>query len=178
VTNTPTNTTTLTVTKTPTKTPTNSPTSTPTNSPTVTPTNTKTNTPTVTPTNTSTSTATNTFTPSATATLTRTFTVTPTYTPTISSVVVIFAPFPNPSTGVPISFNVSVPGSSTVTMDVFTLAFRKIASQTKSIYGDQTLLWDLKDVAGVQVSDGLYYVRVHVSGTQSSTKIFKVLILR
>jgi hypothetical protein len=63
-------------------------------------------------------------------------------------------------------------------MDVFTLAFRKIASQTQEIYGDQTFQWNLKDVAGVQVADGLYYVRIHVSGTQSATKILKVLILR
>jgi flagellar hook assembly protein FlgD len=76
------------------------------------------------------------------------------------------------------SFNVSVPGESTVTMDVFTLAFRKIISQTTHIYGDQTFQWDLKDVSGVQVADGLYYVRIHVSGPQSSTKILKVMILR
>jgi flagellar hook assembly protein FlgD len=104
--------------------------------------------------------------------------MTPTYTATISSVVVISAPYPNPSTGSPITFNVSVPGESTVTMDVFTLAFRKIASQTQEIYGDQTFQWDLRDVSGTQVSNGLYYVRIHVSGSQSATKILKVLILR
>jgi hypothetical protein len=104
--------------------------------------------------------------------------LTPTYTPTLSSVIVIAQPFPNPSTGAPISFNISVPGESTVTMDVFTLSFRKIASQTKQIDGSQTFQWDLKDLAGVQVADGLYYVRIYVSGSQSSTKIFKVLILR
>jgi len=92
--------------------------------------------------------------------------------------VVIAQPFPNPSMGAPISFNISVPGESTVTMDVFTLAFRKIASQTKQIFGEQTFQWDLKDSSGTQVADGLYYVRIHVSGSQSSTKIFKVLILR
>jgi hypothetical protein len=178
VTNTLTNTPTNTATNTLTKTPTNTPTSTVTNTPTFTATYTATNTPSATPTNSSTSTATSTLTPSATATQTHTPTITPTYTATISSVVVISAPYPNPSTGLSMNFNVSVPGESTVTMDVFTLAFRKIASQTQEIYGDQTFQWNLKDVAGVQVADGLYYVRIHVSGTQSATKILKVLILR
>jgi hypothetical protein len=63
-------------------------------------------------------------------------------------------------------------------MDVFTLAFRKIASQTTQVYGSQTLQWDLKDIAGVQVANGLYYVRIHVAGVQSVTKILKILILR
>jgi flagellar hook assembly protein FlgD len=76
------------------------------------------------------------------------------------------------------TFNVQVPSQSTVTMDVFTLAFRKISSQTKEITGLQPFQWDLKDVSGVQVSNGLYYVRIHVEGAQSSTKILKVLIIR
>jgi len=63
-------------------------------------------------------------------------------------------------------------------MDIFTLAFRKISTQTTQVYGSQTLQWDLRDVAGVQVANGLYYVRIHVEGTQSTTKILKVLILR
>jgi hypothetical protein len=63
-------------------------------------------------------------------------------------------------------------------MDVFTLAFRKIASQTQEIYGDQTFQWNLKDASGAQASNGLYYVRIRVTGNQSSTKIFKILILR
>ena len=178
VTNTPTNTPTNTASNTPTKTPTTTPTNTVTNTPTFTSTSTATNTPTMTPTNTATSTVTNTLTPSATATQTHTPTITPTFTATIASVVVISAPYPNPSRGLPMSFNVSVPGESTVTMDVFTLAFRKIISQTTHIYGDQTFQWDLKDVSGVQVADGLYYVRIHVSGPQSATKILKVMILR
>jgi hypothetical protein len=63
-------------------------------------------------------------------------------------------------------------------MDVFTLAFRKISSQTVQAYGDSTLQWDLKDISGIQVANGLYYVRFHVSGVQTTTKILKVLILR
>jgi hypothetical protein len=65
-----------------------------------------------------------------------------------------------------------------VSLDVFTLAFRKIYSQTEPINGSQTLQWDLRDVSGTPVSNGLYYVRIHVNGGQSATKIIKVLILR
>jgi len=63
-------------------------------------------------------------------------------------------------------------------MDVFTLTFRKITSQTWEIHGDQTLQWDLKDLSGVVAANGVYYVRVHVAGNQSATKMLKVLILR
>jgi len=63
-------------------------------------------------------------------------------------------------------------------MDVFTLAFRKIASQTTQINDTQAFQWNLLDTSGVQVSNGLYYVRIHVSGTKSATKIMKILILR
>jgi len=65
-----------------------------------------------------------------------------------------------------------------VTMDIFTLAFRKITSQTSQVSSLATFEWDLRDVSGVQVANGLYYVRIHVAGVQSTTKILKVLILR
>jgi len=166
MTNTPTATSTNTLTTTPTNTFTR------TNTATLTPTYTITNTATITSTYTPTRTPTNTFTPTSTPT------ITPTYTPTLSPDVLIYPPYPNPSTGSPITFNFQVPSESTVTMDVFTLAFRKISSQTVQVYGDSTLQWDLKDISGIQVANGLYYVRFHVSGVQTTTKILKVLILR
>jgi hypothetical protein len=76
------------------------------------------------------------------------------------------------------TFTVSVPVETSVTMDVFTLAFRKIADQTKEIYGSQTFQWDLKDASGTPAANGLYYVRIHAAGNPSETKIFKVLVLR
>jgi len=183
-TNTPTNTPTRTTTNTPTQTPTNTSTATPTNSPT----NTHTNTPTNTATNTSTATttftktntptATSTFTPTTTPTHTNTPTITPTYTPTITERIVISEPYPNPSSGSPVIFNVQVPGESTVTLDVFTLAFRKVYSETTRAYGPVTLQWNLRDVSGNLVSNGLYYVRIQVSGNESTMKILKVLVLR
>jgi hypothetical protein len=135
-------------------------------------TNTITNTATITSTLTKTSTPTNTFTQTSSPT------ITPTYTPTITSEIIISAPYPNPSYGSPVIFNIQVPGESTVTMDVFTLAFRKISSQTTQAYGAETLQWDLKDISGVQVANGLYYVRIQVTGTESTMRILKVLILR
>ncbi len=167
-THTATSTTSSTATNTPTPTATNTPTHTVTTTPTVTSTYSKTNTPTAT----LTGTPTNTFTPTGTPT------ITPTYTPTITSEIIISAPFPNPSNGTPITFNIQVPGESTVTLDVFTLAFRKIYSETTQADGPLTLQWDLRDVSGVQVANGVYFVRIHVSGSQSATKILKVLILR
>jgi hypothetical protein len=181
-TNSPTNTTTPTGTNTATDTATHTATHspTPTASPTATVTSTasNTNTPTITSTNTPTHTTTNTSTPKPTFTSINTPTIIATYTPTLSPCVVISPPFPNPSTGSPISFNVQVPSPSTVLMDVFTLAFRKITSQRTQVSGDQTFHWDLKDGSGVQAANGLYYVCVRVEGTPSATKILKVLILR
>jgi O-glycosyl hydrolase len=178
VTNTPTNTPTRTATNTPTNTFTNTPTSTPTNSPSSTFTNTPTNTATTTYTKTNTPTATSTFTPTSTFTHTSTPTITPTYTATTTSSIIISEPYPNPSNGTPITFNIQVPGESTVTLDVFTLAFRKVYGETIKAYGPATLQWNLRDVSGTLVANGLYYVRIQVSGGESTTKIFKVLVLR
>jgi xyloglucan-specific exo-beta-1,4-glucanase len=177
-THTPTNTESSTATHSATSTATNSATRTMTNTATVTSTYSNTNTPTPTPTNTPTTTTTSTYTPQSTSTPPNSPTVTPTYTPTLSSIIVISAPFPNPSNGSPITFNVQVPGQSTATLDVFTLAFRKIYSQTTQADGFLTLQWDLKDVSGTLAANGLYYVRIHVAGSQTATKILKVLILR
>ncbi len=177
-TNTATNTASSTATSSSISTATNSATRTVTNTPTVTSTYSNTNTATLTTTNTPTTTATNTLTPQPASTLTYTPTITPTYTATITSVVVVSEPYPNPSTGSTITFNVQVPDESTVTLDVFTLAFRKIYSQTTQAYGFQNFQWDLRDISGTTAANGLYYVRLHVSGSESTTKIFKVLVLR
>jgi hypothetical protein len=73
---------------------------------------------------------------------------------------------------------VEVPESSSVTLEVFTVAFRKVASLTVQAYGPKTLLWDLKDISGVQVANGVYYAQISVRGSQSATKILKVMVLR
>jgi hypothetical protein len=119
-----------------------------------------------------------TFTFQATPTKTNTSTVTLTCTPTIPLEPVVWPPFPNPANSSPISIPIQVPGPSVVTMDVFTLAFRKVASQTTQMDGSQTLQWNLEDVSGDRVANGLYYIRIHVTGIQSTAKILKVLVLR
>jgi hypothetical protein len=178
VTSTSTETNTFTVTSTNTVTNTVTNTYSQTSTPTITQTYTATNTPTMTSTNTPTSSPSSTFTYQPTMTATSTPTFTSTYTATVSSVIAISQPFPNPSIGSPITFNVNVPSQSKVTVDVFTTAFRKIRSLTAKVYGSQTFQWDLIDFKGNQAADGLYYVRVQVNGTKSSSKILKVMILR
>jgi hypothetical protein len=92
---------------------------------------------------------------------------------------VVMNPYPNPTTGQPIEFQITVPFNSTVKYTVYTLAFRKVAwSQPTPASNSVTLTWNLEDNYGTRVSDGLYYVRIDVSGPQNSTKIFKVLVLR
>jgi hypothetical protein len=94
-------------------------------------------------------------------------------------------PYPNPVTTGPIKVTVTTPGSATIEMDVFTMAFRKIAEQTTLAtaaspgFGTVTTLqWDLKDRTGAPAADGLYYLRIQVHGAQESTKILKLLILK
>ena len=192
VTNTPTIAATRTPTKNPTSTATDTAIMTSTNTPTITATHTPTKNPTSTATGTAAMTSTNTLTPTSTSTYTSTNTLTPlppstqTYTPTVietdtpmpSSGIVISAPYPNPSSGLPITVKIQVPGESTVTIDIFTLAFRKISSQTVQVSNFETFQWDLRDASGVSVANGPYYVRVHVTGDQTATKILKVLVLR
>jgi hypothetical protein len=94
-------------------------------------------------------------------------------------------PYPNPVTNGPMKVDVTTPWSATIEMDVFTMAFRKIAEHTSLAnvaspgFGTVTTLeWDLKDSTGALAADGLYYLRIQVRGTQESTKILKVLILK
>jgi hypothetical protein len=179
-------------TNTATDTPTATPTPTPTNTSTFTPTFTFTDTPTVTttftPTNTATSTATST--PTATPTLTTTnsptSTVTITSTPTSTSTPVIItvtvgAPYPDPVSGTigPLSIPVQAPTGSTAHWTVYTTAFRKVYDHTQSIPGNNGILsWGLVDSWGTPVANGIYYVRVQVTGLATSTQILKVLVLR
>ncbi len=197
-TSTPTRTFTLTFTNTSTDTATATATSTFTNTPTPqysmtftqTPTNTFSSTITNTPTPTfsSTLTYTNTDTPTVTLTPTKTWTPTVTFTPTITNTptptaathVIYSPPYPNPVTNGPIQFDlITPPGSHTIELDVFTISFRKVVEHTIKFTGvTTTVQWDLKDRMGSAVADGLYYVRITVTGTGSSTKILKVMILK
>ena len=105
--------------------------------------------------------------------------LTNTATPIITAVT-ITAPYPNPVNGTtPLSVNVQAPTGSTFEWSVFTLAFRKILDKTEIIpFNDSVMSWDLKDASGTAVANGLYYIRVQVTGPVKSSKILKVLIAR
>jgi hypothetical protein len=121
----------------------------------------------------------------STQTLTFTPTNTATATPTAINNVLYTPPYPNPVTTGPVEIDVTTPGSATIQMEVFTTAFRKISEHTFMAGGGNGPLgtvtavqWDIRDKMGMNVADGLYYVRVQVIGRQDAVKIFKVLVLR
>lgn len=175
-TGTPTVTVTSTITLTPTQTPTPTVTLTPTDTFTGQPTDTATNSPTLT------NTPVYTFTPTSTCTSTPSFTPplpTATYTPMTGSTPVISPPYPNPNHGPTVTVDVSGTGLSAVKWDVFTPAFRKIATKTIPAATFNHLVWDLRDAEGSPVSDGIYYFRVEADGINGKTvAIKKVLVLR
>jgi GH18 family chitinase len=134
-----------------------------------------------------TNTVTKTFTPTVTSTQTLTFTPTTTFsaTPTAITQNRVSPPFPNPASTGPVEIDVITPSTASIEMEVFTTAFRKVltrhytANASTGQLGTVTALqWDLRDMIGKNVSNGLYYVRVNITGIQSSSKIVKVLILR
>jgi hypothetical protein len=134
-----------------------------------------------TPTTTSTATATPTNTPcfvngtpcSSTPTPTATFTVT--LTPTVIGVKVPLV-YPNPTSGQPVSLRLPITQTSDVTVQIFTLAFRKVWEQDFPQVAPTTALSvPLSDRTGTQLANGLYYV---VAVTSQGTYKTKLLILR
>jgi hypothetical protein len=189
VTNTPLNTNTATVTNT--RTETQTVTSTETVTFTQTFTSTQTSSPTVTSTATVTSSVTATLTPTATTTVpfTSTYTATFTITSTPSNTATpitrtnILPPHPNPITGGLLNIDVQTLGNSSIEMEVFTVAFRRVCDHVTQVSSGNTgtsttLQWDLHDNMNLPVSNGLYYIRIRVTGTQPTDKVMKVLILR
>jgi hypothetical protein len=147
--------------------------------PTNTPTATFTPTATATPTFTATPTSTGTGTPTVTSTVTITPIATPTSTPPIITVTV-GAPYPDPVNGPGLlSIPVQAPMGSTAHWTVYTTGFRKVYDRRQPIPGNNGILtWDLLDSWGSLVANGLYYIRVQVTGLSTNTQILKVLVLR
>ena len=172
---------TLTLTQTDTATPSNSFTATASSTGTATFSNTftKTLTPTatVTATFTSSSTATISLTPTNTVTKTQTGSPTQTATPTgsINNQPVVY---PNPVTGGQIHLHLLLPKPATVTVEIYTLAFREVR---KVVFVDQPVgvdvILDLVDQSGKTLADGLYYITV-TNSLSSARKITKLMILR
>jgi len=113
-----------------------------------------------------------TFTPTSTPT-----TTTPTVTPVVNQVT-IGNPYPNPVAG-PLSIPVIAPAGFTAHWTVFTLGFRKVYERAQTFPGtDGTLSWNLVDNQDVPVANGLYYIRVDVTGGVSGSRIVKALVTR
>ena len=88
-------------------------------------------------------------------------------------------PYPNPSNGGPVNVDVNLPTAANVSCEVFTTAFRKIVGQTwPAPAGNSSYQWDLTDKTGSRAANGLYYIRIQVTGAQPLTKVYKVLISR
>jgi non-lysosomal glucosylceramidase len=190
---TPTDTTTFTPTFTDTTTPTPTVTLTLSPTPTWSPTLTTTSTPTYTLTPTPTFTKINTFTPtlttSPTQTMTPIFTSTSTPTPILSPTPILqnalsptpviqhlsALPFPNPYLGDgPLQVQISLPQSvNSLTIQIFTTAFRKIFSQDFGSFpsGASIIRITPLDISHVPLANGLYYLVVNTSSGRFITKL-------
>jgi hypothetical protein len=123
------------------------------------------------PTDTPTRTATPSSTPTVSATPTATRTNTPILHPTICPI------YPNPATSAAhASFCIEVPGDSEVKVTVYTIAFRKVFERTLHVAKSTDFTWDMRDQWGSPVANGLYYVRVQITGPVPTTKMMKLLI--
>ncbi len=127
------------------------------------------------PTPTFTPTLTSTNTPVNTPTITLSPVTTFTYTPSLTTIPIgISVPYPNPTTGDPVQFDINIDNPQQIHWAVYTLAFRKIRSGAPTL-GTTHFQWDLKDESNNPVSDGLYYVKIQV-GTYWTIR--KILVLR
>ncbi len=120
---------------------------------------------------TATATSTGTSTPKATNTRTATCTATVTNTPAMTKAVI----YPNPATGDRVEVAVPKANPSEVTIEIFTISFREIATVQVSQVVGNTVLVPLYDKRGTAFANGLYYFRVTVDGQKYITKL---LVLR
>jgi hypothetical protein len=130
----------------------------------------------MTPTLTSTFTSSETATRTATGTSTPVNTLTPTHTPAPQATVIVY---PNPVTGPgPVTVQVSLGSPALkVTIEVFTLAFRKVNEITLSNVpaGITDIALFLTDRGGKPLANGLYYLLVQ---TPQGRSITKIMVLR
>jgi hypothetical protein len=86
--------------------------------------------------------------------------------------------YPNPSNGTqPVHLSLPLSKNADVTIQIFTVAFRKVEEHTFiSQPAGLPLSLILNDTWGNPLASGLYYVTVNVNGTNRS--ILKLLLLR
>ena len=161
---------TFTLTLTPSDTPTNTPTTTQTLTSSLTLTSSETLTSSLTPTDTLTSseTLTSSTTSTITMTLTSTYTFTRTATPVVATLAITRAvTFPNPARGDSLTFSVSLSTDSVdwVRIRVMTVAMYELNELTLAggHFGENDLVWDLKDRHGNCLANGLYYYLIEAS---------------
>jgi hypothetical protein len=119
-------------------------------------------------------TATATSTPTFTATSLYTFTPTPVTTPGFS----ISLPYPNPSYGSFVHWDIQTSEALTIQWSVFNVGDFKLLQETATVNSPTTLVWNLKDRWGNNVPNGIYFVRFKVISASGNTiQIFKVLVL-
>ena len=117
-------------------------------------------------------TATLTVTPTMTGTFTSMPTATKTPTPSPKATVVVY---PNPSTGGTVQLNPNLTTESNVSIEIFTIAFRRVASINYSnVQPGESLPIPLVDKAGTPLASGLYYIVVQ---TDRGRSVVKLLLL-
>jgi hypothetical protein len=77
-----------------------------------------------------------------------------------------------------VCFPYSADGPLEMKWAVFTVAFRKVMEESRSIDGTGEIHWDLKETWGKPVANGLYYVRIDIVGKEKMSKILKVIVNR
>jgi hypothetical protein len=77
-----------------------------------------------------------------------------------------------------VNVNINIPSPSTVTLTVFTVSSQKIYEKTWNLSSNGSISWNLTNNQGSVVANGVYYMRIVVKGSQTSTKFLKVMVLR
>lgn len=84
--------------------------------------------------------------------------------------------YPNPITGPgPVHLQVPLTSTSTVTVKIFTLAFREIQEETfPEVSPGEAITLNLTDKFGNPLANGLYYVVVQAQGNRWVTKLMVI----
>jgi hypothetical protein len=88
--------------------------------------------------------------------------------------------YPNPvKSGSETYLTVEGPSGSAADWEIFTAAYRNVSSGNGDASGHRVLTVGLKDLKGVELAGGLYFLRVRLSGPSASLqRIFPLVVLR
>jgi len=106
---------------------------------------------------------------------TSTPTASPTPIPGDCAEVQISAPYPNPVALAPVKVDLVSACPKTVSWKVYTTNYRCVAAGTVLVTGKSTVAWDLRDLKGKPVANGLYYGLFKCDGR---TTLRKMMVLR